>query len=148
VEDLSLLGNAAAVPAIIAITQWIKSHFDFKHKSDVVAFVVSIIVCLGWSFYHTPNKEIYAFFSGGMVVISKGIIRELIVAFATWMSASKSYDLFVGNKKREAKMGQHAQEKVELQEAIQKLREGNGQEKKVSGDSTLTLKLREILERE
>lgn len=144
-NDLSILGNAAAVPIIIGFTQFLKRNFSFKYKSDVVALVVSVLVCFGWYFYVTPLEDLIAFSQQHWIVVTKGVIQQLIVAFATWLSASKSYDLFYGTKKREKK---HALEKNQLRLEVRRLENGNGkaQEAPPAEDPTIDNKLREILE--
>jgi high-affinity Fe2+/Pb2+ permease len=144
VEELTLLGNAAAVPVIIAITQFLKKNFSFKYKSDVVSFVVAVAVCLGWKFYYTPIPEIEAVLASGWPAIAKGTISQMVVAFATWLSASKSYDLFHGAKKRDQK---HDGEKTVLQEQIKELEKVNGdKEAPIEEDHQVADKLRSILE--
>ncbi len=144
-EELALLGNAAAVPIIIAITQLLKKNISFKYKSDVVSFVVAIVVCFGWKFYHTPAPEIEILLSGGWVAISKGAMHQVVVAFATWLSASKSYDLFHGTKKRSQK---HDGEKTVLREQIEELEKtvNGGKDEVVDEDPEIAAKLRSILE--
>lgn len=145
-EELSLLGNAAAVPIVIAITQFLKKNFSFKRKSDIVSFVVAIVVCFGWKFYQTPAGEIEIMLNAGWVAIVKGTINQLVVSFATWLSASKSYDLFYGTKKRDQK---HDTEKVVLREQIKELEKvANGGKNEVAKeDPQVAAKLRSILEK-
>lgn len=117
-EELALLGNAAAVPIIIGTTQLLKKNFSFRYKSDVVSFVVSLIICPLWWFYNTPEAQVVAMFDGGVVATLKFIIELFLISVATYMTASKSYDMFSGNKKRTEK---HTTEKEELHGRIAEL---------------------------
>lgn len=111
-EEFTLLGNAAAVPVVVAITQLLKKNLSFKYKSDFVSFAVAIVVCFGWKFYNMEPQPLESLFASGWIVVTKEVMHQLIVSFATWLSASKSYDLFYGVKKREAK---HLGEKKDLE---------------------------------
>ncbi len=117
-DEIALLGNAAAVPIIIAATQLLKKNFSFKYKADVVSFFVALVVCPSWWFYHTPEVEIFAAVDGGIVEIGKFIIQQSMISVATWMTASKTYDLTTGNKKR---ADRHTSEKQELHAKITEL---------------------------
>ncbi len=117
-EEFALLGNAAAVPIIIGTTQLLKKNFSFKYKSDVVSFVVSLIICPLWWFYNTPEAQVVDMFDDGVVSTLKFIMELFLISVATYMTASKSYDMFSGNKKRVEK---HTTEKDELQEKINEL---------------------------
>jgi hypothetical protein len=117
-EEFALLGNAAAVPIIIGTTQLLKKNFSFKYKSDVVSFVVSLIICPLWWFYNTPEAQVVDMFDDGVVATLKFIMELFLISVATYMTASKSYDMFSGNKKRDVK---HTTEKDELQEKINEL---------------------------
>ncbi len=114
-EEFALLGNAAAVPVIIGITQLLKKNFSFKYKADVVSALVSIIVCPLWWFYNTPEEVILDALDDGIVSTIKFGMQLLFISGATWLSATKSYDLFSGNKKREASV---AADKKQLEERI------------------------------
>src|SRR5262245_1079030 len=103
-EDLSLLGNAAAVPIIVAITQFLKKNFNFKRKANVISLLVSFGVCIGWEFYYTPAEQLLELWGNGVISTGKHGIHLTLVSIATWLSASKSYDLFVGDKKRGKEM--------------------------------------------
>jgi len=120
-EDFSLLGNAAAVPIVIAATQLLKKNFSFKYKADVVSFGVAMIICPLWWFYNTPEAGIIDALNDGIVPTTKFIIQQFLIAVATYMSASKSYDLFSGNKKREDRRASDRAEKEELQTKVQQL---------------------------
>ena len=66
--------------------------------------------------------------------------------FATWLAASKIYDLGHGNKKRKARV---LLEKKELEETIVVLKNGNGNGEKYEEpveETDLSSRLREILE--
>lgn len=143
-EDLSLLGNAAAVPIIVAITQYLKRNFSFKYKAEVVALAVSIVVSLGWSFYNTPAAQLEAAVASGWIPMFKGLFRELIIAGATWLSATKSYDMFLGEKKRTTR---HDEEKRVLKERIAEL-ESTEEHSNADAemDQDLSARLRQILE--
>ena len=133
-DELTLLGNAAAVPVVIAITQLLKKNLSFKYKSDFVSFAVAIVVCFGWKFFNMlePSTLVLGdtlvddLFGKGWEAVTKEVMNQLIVSFATWLSASKSYDLFYGVKKREAKhLGEkkvlekkYVKEKVALEKEI------------------------------
>jgi hypothetical protein len=119
-EEFALLGNAAAVPIIIGTTQLLKKNFSFKYKSDVVSFVVSLIICPLWWFYNTPGEQVVDMFDDGVVATFKFIIELFLISVATYMTASKSYDMFSGNKKRDVK---HTNEKEELHGRIAELEE-------------------------
>ena len=140
-EDLSLLGNAAAVPVIIAATQFIKKNFYFKRRADAIAFLVSLVVCFGWEFYYTPTEELISLWSGGFIETLKHIIYQILVSIATWMSASKSYDLVLGDKKRKQELKGHIEEKKALEDKVNQLKNGNNEEV-----AALDKKVRDILE--
>jgi len=147
VDELSLLGNAAAIPIIIAITQFLKKNFSFKYKSDAVAFFVAILVCFGWRFAYGSVAELEAIFSQHWILVTKAVGKELIVSVATWMSASKSYDLFHGNKKRTLK--QEAEKEVLKEEIVTLKKNGNGAvDEKIVEIPGVSARLREILEEE
>ncbi len=99
-EDFALLGNAAAVPIIMGVTQLLKSNFSFKYKADVVSFFVAMVICPAWWLYNTPEVQVIAAFSDGIVASIKIVMNQGMIAVATWFSATKSYDLLAGNKKR------------------------------------------------
>lgn len=114
-EEFALLGNAAAVPIIIGTTQLLKKNFSFKYKADVVSFVVSLIICPLWWFYNTPEAQIIDMLDDGIVATIKFGMQLVLISIATYMTASKSYDMVSGNKKRKDK---HDVEKETLQEKI------------------------------
>ncbi len=145
-ESFSLIGNAAAVPIIVGITQLLKKNFSFRYKSDMVSLIVSLLVCPLWWFWHTPELEIAAAVSGGVVVVGKFVMGQTLVAIATYMAASKSYDMFFGNKKRTK---QHVGEKQELYDKIAELEHRlGGEDRNAVDDSPEKVdRLRQILER-
>jgi hypothetical protein len=120
-DDLSLLGNAAAVPIIIAATQLLKKNFSFKYRADVLSFGVAMVICPLWWFYNTPEAAIRDALDDGTVRTVKFIISQFLVAVATYMSASKSYDLFSGNKKRDQHVQGIVAEKEQLQVKVKQL---------------------------
>lgn len=101
-DDLTLWGNAAAVPIVIALTQLCKRSLglNITRRGDVYSFCISLIVCSGWWIYNTPEEEILAVLQSGPIGMIKAFIDLLIVSFATWLSASKSYDLLIAPRKR------------------------------------------------
>jgi hypothetical protein len=149
-EDFSLIGNAAAVPIIIAATQLLKKNFSFKYKADVVSFVVAMVICPLWWFYNTPEAVIIDALNDGIVPTTKFIMMQFLIAVATYMSASKSYDLFSGNKKREDRRRTDHAEKEELQTKVQQLEvltmeSGGKYEDEPEDDNEISDKLLEIL---
>lgn len=146
--DLSVLGNAAAVPIVIAVTQFLKKSFNFKRSADVISLLVSLGVCWGWEFYHTPEGELLVVWGATLVSKLKHTIELMIVSFATWLSASKSYDLFVGERKRNVALNQHIQEKETLLKEVETLRNGHGTPEPEPTEEPVDLddRLRDILE--
>ena len=145
-EDLSLLGNAAAVPIIIAVTQFLKRNFDFKRKSEVTSLLVSFGVCFGWEFYYTPSDQLILWWGSGIIPMAKHSIQLVLVSCATWLSASKSYDFFVGDKKKQQEINGHIQEKETLKKQVTELKNGNGGQHGQTTDEDQ--KLRALLEKE
>ena len=94
-EGLEALGNVGVIPIVIFLTQLIKSKIgDFKYGSDVLALLLSFVLCVGWDFYYM-SPETYLEWSGlNGLGIFKWIISDVVlVGFGTWLSASKLYDL-------------------------------------------------------
>lgn len=153
-EDIALWGNAAAVPIIIAITQFLKNNFPkrFKRRADVISLLVSVAVCMGWWVYTTPEAEIIARYQSGIISTVKGGIDLLIVSFATWLSATKSYDFFLGEKKRAKELDDHLIEKEKLRVELEAVRNdgkeptNNGAVGTFTEDVEFSEKLRAILE--
>ena len=126
-EEMNLLeglGNMGVVPIVIFVTQAIKKRIgDFKYGSDMMAVILSFVLCIGWEFYYMTPETYTAwsaltgleFFQWGVLMAGQG--------FMTWMAASKIYDLGHGNKKRKARV---LLEKKELEETIVVLKNGNG----------------------
>jgi hypothetical protein len=142
-EDLSLLGNAAAVPIIIFLTQVLKKNFSFPYKSDFLALVLALVVCTGWEIYNITPETLQEL-STGFLAGFRFVVDTLITSFATWLAASKVYDLGHGNKKKAIKV---AEEKRVLEEEIKKWKNENGaSDTKVSEKPEVSDKLREILE--
>jgi len=148
VEDLSLLGNAAAVPIVIAITQFLKKSFNFNRKADVISLFVSFLVCLGWQFYYAADADIMAMVNSTLIVKIRHTIDLLVVSFATWLSASKSYDLFIGDKKWNKKMEEIHTEKEDLKKQVEVLTNGHEPSEPGPEDADLDQRLRDILEEE
>ena len=145
-EDLSLLGNAAAVPIIIAITQFLKRNFNFKRKSEVSSLLVSLLVCFGWEFYYTSPEQLILWWANGIIPILKHTIYLLMVSCATWLSASKSYDFFLGEKKTQKVIKEHCEEKEKLKKQVQELQNGKDGQTNGSG-AELDEKIRDLLEK-
>lgn len=140
-EGLEILGNAGAVPVVIFLTQLAKKKIpNFKYGSDVLALFLSLLLCFGWEFYYMSPAEFMALKAMTGLAIFKWGIDQLIVGFATWLAASKIYDLGHGNKKKE-------KEKAELHQEIVKLKNGHGdKDEQAQEDPVVSDKLRNILE--
>ncbi len=143
-EDLTVLGNAAAVPIIIFLTQLLKKNIKFQNGSDLMALLLSLIVCSGWEVYNlTPeaSQEL----SAGFIVKFRFVVDLIIVSFATWLAASKIYDLGHGSKKRSKKV---EVEKRALRTEIEQLKKnGNGDSNEETAETPeISDKLRAILE--
>lgn len=155
-EEIALLGNAAAVPIIIGITQLLKKNFSFKYKSDVVSFFVSMIICPLWWFYNTPEAQIIDTFDDGFVSTLKFGMWLVLISIATWLAATKSYDLFSGNKKRIEKHTnekdslkvKHTLERKMLRSRIKELEDEleSGGENEPEEDNEISNRLLDILE--
>jgi hypothetical protein len=146
--DISLLGNAAAVPIVIAITQFLKKSFNFNRKADVISLFVSFWVCLGWQFYYAADADIMTLVNATLIVKIRHTIDLIVVSFATWLSASKSYDLFIGDKKWNKKMEEIHTEKEDLKKQVEVLTNGHEPSEPVAEDADLDQRLRDILEEE
>lgn len=144
--DISLLGNAAAVPIIIAITQVLKKNFQFNRKADVISLCVSFLVCSGWEFYHAADADIMLMWAAPLIAKIRHTIDLIVVSFATWLSASKSYDLFIGDKKWNKAMEEIHTEKEELKKQVEVLTNGHGATEPVAENTDLDQRLRDILE--
>lgn len=144
-QDLTVLGNAAAVPVIIFLTQLLKNKFNFFRGSDVLALLLSLVVCASWKIYNiTP--EIMHNLSIGFIEQFRFGIDMLITSFATWLAASKIYDLGHGEKKNTRVV---TLQRKQLESKIEQLKKGNLQENKNEENmeySEISDKLRNILE--
>ncbi len=149
---LEVLGNASVVPVVIFLTQLIKKYIvKFKYRTDTVALILSFILCIGWALYNMPPSEFYSLLNADFHFQFKYAVDQLIIGFATWLAASKLYDLGHGAKKRNRevseKIEKHITEKGQLAEEIIKLKNGHGDtDAQVKKDPIVSDKLREILE--
>jgi hypothetical protein len=145
-ESLEALGNVGVIPVVIFLTQLIKKRFGngFKYKSDAIALVLSFILCIGWTFYYMTPEAFNTLAASMFLAKFRWGIDQLVIGFATWLAASKLYDLGHGNKKRENKV---IEEKKVLEEKIVVLENGQGgnNEKPVE-ETDLSSRLREVLE--
>ena len=139
-SDFSKFANVAAVPVVIAITGIIKKNFTFKHKSNLIAVLVSLVVCTGWALYGLTPEEIGVVQGGGIHAWFRYGIDLLIASAATWFAASKGYDLVRGDKKREQVLVGHRDEIVKLEKKVR------GEDETSEEDSEISKKLRSILE--
>jgi len=147
-EDLSILGNAAAVPFVVAITQVLKKNlqWDFEHGSNLLALVVALVFCTGWEIYNLDAAALDVIAMGGFLGKFRYGVDLVITSFGTWLSASKIYDLSYGHKRRHSAI---EQEKDELRGEISKLKESQGDvDEDVDDDPEVSAKLRKILEGE
>lgn len=150
-DDFSVFGNAAAVPIIIALTQFLKRNFTFRRKADIISLLVAITVCWGWEFYYTPESDLATVWGVTLIAKLKHAMNLMLVSFATWFSASKSYDLFIGDKKKAEMLKQHLQEKDELQKQVSDMRSGEDHEEEPTDEpnnqgASVDDLLRDILE--
>lgn len=157
-EGLEALGNAAAVPVIIFLTQLIKKRIgNFKYGSDVLALGLSFVLCTGWTFYEMTPTEYATWAAYDGLHLFKWAIDRTLVGFATWLAASKIYDLGHGNKKRDTKSKEVLLKKKELEEKLLDLEtslqpvnvepaKGDTHEEPVEETKDLSEQLREVLE--
>ena len=149
---LEALGNVTAVPIVIFLTQMIKKRIgDFKYGTDVLALILSFVLCLGWTFYYMTPETYTTWAALNGLGLFKWGIDQALVGFATWLAASKIYDLGHGNKKRSKKVSAQLElqltEKVALQKEIVKLKNGNGdKDGQTEENPEVSDKLRAILE--
>jgi len=149
-EEMNLiegLGNMGVVPIVIFITQAIKKRIgDFKYGSDLLAAILSLVLCIGWEFYYMTAEAYTAWSSLSGLGFFQWAVVMVGTGFATWLAASKIYDLGHGNKKRAGKV---IEERKILEEKIVVLQNGTGNgekhEEPVEEDD-LSSRLREILE--
>lgn len=144
-DDLTVLGNAAAVPIIIFLTQFLKKNFKFKRGSDFMALLLAIAVCSGWELYNITPETLQEL-SAGFIVKFRFGVDLVVTSFATWLAASKVYDLGHGQKKKHIRV---EAEKRKLKDEIVKLKNGNNHGE-VDEETVETVedsdKLRSILE--
>jgi len=142
--DLTALGNATAVPVIIFLTQLLKKNIKFRNGSDLMALLLSLVVCSGWEIYNLTPEALQEL-SAGFVVKFRFVVDLIIVSFATWLAASKIYDLGHGSKKRSKKV---ETEKETLRTEIEHLKKnGNGDSNEKTVETPeISDKLRAILE--
>ncbi len=151
-EGLEALGNMGVVPIVIFLTQVIKKRIgDFKYGTDVLALILSLVLCVGWEFYYMTHEAYTAWAALSGLDLFKWIVSLLGKSLGTWFSASKLYDFSHGNKKRDkrvsAQLETHVSEKVQLQEEIVKLKNGHGDKDEQAEESPeVSDKLRAILE--
>ncbi len=144
-EDLTVLGNAAAVPIIIFLTQFLKKNLKFNRGSDFMALLLSVVVCSGWEIYNITPEAIQEL-SAGFIMKFRFGVDLIVTSFATWLAASKVYDLGHGTKKKDKRV---AAEKQELRNEIVKLKNGNGNgdaDEEIVENPEVVNKLRNILE--
>jgi hypothetical protein len=151
-EGLEALGNAGVVPIVIFLTQLIKKKIgDTKYGSDLLALLLSFLLCIGWEFYYMTAEAYTTWTALNGLGLFKWGIQQGVAGFATWLAASKVYDLAHGNKKRDKHVSTQLEiqmtEKVHLQEEIVKLKNGHGDKDEQAEEAPeVSDKLREILE--
>ncbi len=151
-EGLEALGNMGVVPIVIFLTQVIKKRIgDFKYGTDVLALILSLVLCVGWEFYYMSPEAHAAWTELSGLGFFKWSVSLLGKSLGTWFSASKLYDFSHGNKKRDKRVSAQLEvqmsEKVQLQEEIVKLKNGNGEKGEQTEESPeVSAKLRAILE--
>ena len=93
-EVLDALGNATLVPIVIFLTQLIKKKIgDFKYGSDILALMLALVLTIVSYFYTMTPEQFSIWASGSALAMFKTGIDQLIIGFATWLAASKIYDL-------------------------------------------------------
>lgn len=148
-EDLSTLGNAAVVPIVISVTQLLKKQFRWRRAPETLALGVSLVLCFGWELYNITPEAFGVITQGGFLSMFKWAVGNLIVGFATWLSASKLYDLGYGEKKQKKKLIEAETEKKKLEEEVVKLKNGGvakDEVQKPTEADDLSTRLLEILE--
>lgn len=93
-EDFSILGNAALVPVVIAVTQVAKKVVP-KWNPDFVAIGVSMLLCLGFSIYNLTDTVVFS----TTLSAFRFVVDASVSGFGTAFAAAKSYDLLYGDKK-------------------------------------------------
>ncbi len=139
-EELFNLANVAAIPVVVIVTNQIKKNFQFKHKSNLLALIVSFVVCGVWGVYVLSPEQMGLLTLGGGHGLYRFSIDLIVTSFATWFAASKGYDLVHGDKKREKVLIEHKDEIRELKE------KARGEDETTTEDSEISAKLRSILE--
>jgi len=91
-----VIEQAAVVPAVIIITQIIKPLKKISGYSGVIALLVAFVGTAMVSLYGMSEETFNGLGSYGLV---KFLIECFFTAIATWLSASKIYDLVYGDKK-------------------------------------------------
>ena len=149
-DDLSVLGNAAAVPVVITMTQVIKRNVNWKRAPELIALGVSLVLCFGWAIYGATQEQVDAVLLSGPLGMFKWIVENIIVGFATWLSASKLYDFGYGEKKTQQKFEEISKQKDALHQEIMRLSNSTSNEEtgdeSVDKDPDLSEKLEDILE--
>ncbi len=152
-EGLEILGNATMIPIVIFLTQMIKTSLPkhAKYRSDILALMFSLLLCLGSTFYIMTSIEFSAWVVGDFLMKFKWGVDQVLIGFATWLAASKVYDLGHGNKKRASQVSgqieRHLVERSELQKEIVKLKNGQGDSnEQAKTDGSQSDVLRAILE--
>lgn len=150
-EDLlSGLGNVAAVPIVITLTQLIKRNVNWKRGPELIALGVSLVLCFGWRLYDMSQADLDILILSGPLGIFKWVIYTMVVGFATWLSASKLYDLGYGEKKTQQKFEEISKQKEALHNEIRRLSSPSVNEEGGDGvvdkDPNLSDKLEDILE--
>lgn len=151
-DDLSVLGNAAAVPVVMTITQIVKRNFRAERAPEMLALGASMLLCFGWDLYTADIEVLRAVFRSDYLEIFRWGIKNAIVGFATFLSASKLYDFTYREKKTQQKFEEINKQKEKLQLEVVKLREGNEPTTEepdngnVEEDPELSEKLKDILE--
>ena len=149
-DDLSVLGNAAAVPIVITITQIIKRNANWKRAPEIISLGVALVLCLGWNLYEITPEEMNLLLLAGPLGLFKWIVNTVIVGFATWLSASKLYDLGYGEKKTQQKFEKINQQKDALTVEVMRLSnptsDEEGSDGAVEKDGNLSNRLEDILE--
>jgi len=153
-EGLEALGNAGLVPAVIFLTQLIKSKIGkFKARSDMLALLLSFGLCIGWEFYYMTPEGYTALAARNGIELFHWGIDLVLVGFATWLASSKLYDLGHGNKKRNltvsTTIAHHEAHAEALQKELVTLKNGQGENKhdaQTVEEINVANKLRSILE--
>ena len=139
-EELFNLANIAAIPIVVLVTNLVKKNFQFKHKSNLLALLVSFVICSAWGIYALTPEQMELLKAGGVMAIFRFSIDLIVTSFATWFAASKGYDLMSGDKKKEKVLVEHKDEIRQLKEKVR------GEDDTSTKSSEISEKLRSILE--